>query len=78
MKSDNVAVLPGDGIGPEIMKEAIRVLDRISEKFGFKLHYHFEDVGGAAIDKHGDALPDRTLRACEGARAVLFGAVGGS
>ncbi|UCF81498.1 MAG: 3-isopropylmalate dehydrogenase [Acidobacteriota bacterium] len=78
MKSDNVAVLPGDGIGPEIIKEAIRVLEKISEKLRFKLHYQFEDVGGAAIDKHGDALPDRTLRTCEGARAILFGAVGGA
>jgi 3-isopropylmalate dehydrogenase len=78
MKNDNVAVLPGDGIGPEIIKEAIRVLDKISEKLSFKLHYRFEDVGGAAIDKHGDALPDGTLEACEGARAVLFGAVGGA
>lgn len=72
-----IAVLPGDGIGPEVMKEAIKVLDCVSARAGFTLKYDFKDVGGAAIDAHGKALPAETLAACEKADAVLFGSVGG-
>jgi 3-isopropylmalate dehydrogenase len=68
-----VAVLAGDGIGPEIMAEAIKVLDKL--KLGFK--YVHADVGGAAIDKHGKALPEATVKACKESACILFGAVGG-
>jgi 3-isopropylmalate dehydrogenase len=72
-----VAVLPGDGIGPEVMDEAIRVLDAIKRKFSLSIEYDFADVGGCAIDKHGEALPRRTLELCESSDAILFGSVGG-
>ena len=72
-----IAVLAGDGIGPEVMKEAIKVLDAAQEKFGFSLDYRYADVGGIAIDNHGEALPGQTLKLCEESDAVLFGSVGG-
>lgn len=72
-----IAVLPGDGIGPEVMKEAIKVLDAAQKKFSFELSYQFADVGGIAIDNHGEALPAATLKLCEESDAVLFGSVGG-
>lgn len=73
----SIAVLPGDGIGPEIMTAAITVLDKVQEKFGFKLTYQFADVGGIAIDNHGSPLPAATLSLCENSDAILFGSVGG-
>lgn len=73
----NIAVLAGDGIGPEVMKEAIKVLDCAQKKFAFKLSYHYADVGGIAIDNHGQALPPATLALCEKSDAILFGSVGG-
>ncbi len=72
-----IAVLPGDGIGPEVMAEAIKVLDAVSAKFDYKLQYTFKNVGGAAIDAQGCALPKDTLEACEQSDAILFGSVGG-
>lgn len=72
-----IAVLPGDGIGPEVMAEAIKVLDAAQEKFGFSLNYEFADVGGIAIDNHGEPLPPATLKLCEESDAILFGSVGG-
>lgn len=72
-----IAVLAGDGIGPEVMKEAIKVLDAAQAKFGFELSYEHADVGGIAIDNHGEALPAATLALCENSDAVLFGSVGG-
>ena len=72
-----IAVLPGDGIGPEVMEEALKVLEAAQEAFGFKLAYTTADVGGIAIDRHGRALPDDTLRLCEASDAILFGSVGG-
>ncbi len=72
-----IAVLAGDGIGPEVMKEAIKVLDCAQKKFGFELSYEFADVGGIAIDNHGQALPPVTLSLCEHSDAILFGSVGG-
>ncbi|TNH05693.1 3-isopropylmalate dehydrogenase [Testudinibacter sp. TR-2022] len=77
MQSYNVAVLAGDGIGPEIMAQAIKVLDAVQQKFQFKLNYNHFDVGGAGIDNHGKALPEVTLQGCEAADAILFGSVGG-
>ncbi len=72
-----IAVLAGDGIGPEVMAEAIKVLDVAQKRFGFSLEYSRADVGGIAIDNHGEALPKETLDICAGADAILFGSVGG-
>ena len=72
-----IAVLAGDGIGPEVMKEAIKVLDVAQKKFSFELAYEEADVGGIAIDNHGEALPASTLSLCEKSDAILFGSVGG-
>lgn len=72
-----IAVLPGDGIGPEVMAEAVRVLEAAAAKFGLEMEYDFGDVGGIAIDNHGKALPESTLELCENSDAVLFGSVGG-
>ncbi|MEE4253773.1 MAG: isocitrate/isopropylmalate family dehydrogenase, partial [Desulfuromusa sp.] len=72
-----IAVLAGDGIGPEVMKEAIKVLDVAQKKFSFELAYEYADVGGIAIDNHGEALPASTLALCEASDAILFGSVGG-
>lgn len=72
-----IAVLPGDGIGPEVMAEAIKVLDAAGRKFGFSLEYCHADVGGIAIDNHGRALPQSTIETCRQAKAILFGSVGG-
>ena len=72
-----IAILAGDGIGPEVMAEAIKVLDAIKQKFDIQLQYEHADVGGLAIDKHGTALPAATLALCKASDAVLFGSVGG-
>lgn len=72
-----IAILPGDGIGPEVMHEAVKVLDAAQERFSFELAYELADVGGCAIDKHGEALPPQTVRLCESSDAILFGSVGG-
>jgi len=73
----NIAVLAGDGIGPEVVEQSIRVLDKIAEKFNHKVTYKKADVGGIAIDNHGDALPSSTIKVCEDSDAILFGSVGG-
>ncbi|MEI8596672.1 3-isopropylmalate dehydrogenase [Photobacterium sp. Hal280] len=72
-----IAVLSGDGIGPEVMRQAHKVLDAVEARFGFTLDREAYDVGGIAIDNHGSPLPDHTLKGCEAADAVLFGSVGG-
>src|SRR6186997_2513044 len=77
MKTLSIAVLPGDGIGPEIMEQAIKVLDAAGPKFGFRGDYHPADVGGIGIERHGHALPPHTLKTCEESQAILFGSVGG-
>ena len=77
IQMNNVAVLCGDGIGPEVMREALKVLDAAQKKFGFQLACTHADVGGIAIDRQGTALPDDTLRLCEQSDAILFGSVGG-
>jgi 3-isopropylmalate dehydrogenase len=71
------AVLAGDYIGPEVMSEALRVLGHVAQGEGFALEPKAADVGGAAIDRHGKALPDSTLQTCEQSDAILFGSVGG-
>jgi len=77
MNSYKIAVLPGDGIGPEVMEEAIKVLDRVSKKYKMEFDYNYADVGGVAYDKHGTAMPAKTLKTCEDSDAILFGSVGG-
>jgi 3-isopropylmalate dehydrogenase len=77
MKTFKVAVLAGDGIGPEVMAEARRVLAAVQSKFGFALAFTEAHVGGIAIDLAGHALPEETLRICGASDAVLFGSVGG-
>jgi 3-isopropylmalate dehydrogenase len=76
MKYD-IAVLPGDGIGPEVVAEATKVLEAIGRKFKHDFVFHYGDVGGASIDKHGEALTKDTLKMCKRCNAVLLGAVGG-
>ncbi len=71
------AVLPGDGIGPEVMKVALEVLDVVAKKFDFTMDYKWADVGGAAIDNHGKALPESTVELCRCSDAILFGSIGG-
>lgn len=73
----HIVCLPGDGIGPEIMAEACKVLKAVEQRFGLKVSHETHDVGGAAIDRHGCPLPASTLEACEKAEAILFGSVGG-
>jgi len=77
MANHRIAVLPGDGIGQEVVPQAIRVLEAVGKGAG--LHFEFEQalIGGAAIDATGTPLPPRTLELCRGAQAILFGAVGG-
>ncbi|QSX33979.1 3-isopropylmalate dehydrogenase [Shewanella avicenniae] len=75
--SYKVAVLAGDGIGPEVMVEARKVLAEVEQRFGLEISYSEYDVGGAAIDNHGCPLPAETLQGCEAADAILFGSVGG-
>ena len=73
----NIVVLPGDGIGPEITATAVEVLKAVATRFGHSFHFSEHDIGGIAIDKHGEPLPAATLEACSKADAVLLGAVGG-
>lgn len=72
-----IVLLPGDGIGPEVVAEAVRVLEAVAAKFGHKFAFTTCPMGGNAIDSHGTPLPDETLAACRQADAVLLGAVGG-
>ncbi|EPP4296733.1 3-isopropylmalate dehydrogenase [Vibrio navarrensis] len=76
-KTYKIAVLPGDGIGPEVMAQAHKVLDAIEKKHAITFEREEHDVGGIAIDNHGCPLPESTVRACEQSDAVLFGSVGG-
>ncbi|MSU23036.1 MAG: 3-isopropylmalate dehydrogenase [Opitutus sp.] len=71
------AVLAGDYIGPEVMTEALRVLEHVAKQESLTLAYTKADVGGAGIDNHGKALPDSTLKICADSDAILFGSVGG-
>jgi 3-isopropylmalate dehydrogenase len=73
----SVVLLPGDGIGPEVVGEAKAVLEKIASKFGHELSFSEHLIGGAAIDATGDPLPKETQAACEKADAILLGAVGG-
>lgn len=77
MKNYNITLLRGDGIGPEIVAECIKVLDAIGKKFGFELTYTDALMGGCAIDATGVPLPQETIDQCKASDAVLLGAVGG-
>ncbi|GAA0855863.1 3-isopropylmalate dehydrogenase [Aliiglaciecola litoralis] len=77
MSSYEIAVLAGDGIGPEVMAEAIKVLNVIEQVHDLTFDLNHYDVGGLAIDNHGQALPQYTLAGCEQASAILFGSIGG-
>jgi 3-isopropylmalate dehydrogenase len=72
-----IVLLPGDGIGPEVVQEGRRVLERVAARYGHDLAFEEKLLGGVAIDATGEALPKETLAACERADAVLLGAVGG-
>ena len=72
-----IVLLPGDGIGPEIVSQARRVLDVIAKRFSHRFDMPEHAIGGNAIDKFGDPLPEATLTACRNSQAVLLGAVGG-
>ncbi len=77
MKTYKIAVLPGDGIGPEVMEGALAALETVAGSGGFAIECSTFDVGGVAIDRHGAALPEATLEGCRAADAILFGSVGG-
>ena len=72
-----IAVIRGDGIGPEIVKEAVKVLDAVAARHGHTFTYDEVDMGGVAIDKWGEPLPQAMLDKCLAADSVLLGAVGG-
>ena len=71
-----IAVLPGDGIGPEVTEQAVKVLNAIAINFNHKFSYTYADVGAIAIDNHNDPLPETTLQICKKNDAILFGAIG--
>lgn len=73
-----LAVIPGDGIGPEVVREARKALDRAAEKFGHEIEYTELLMGGASIDVHGVPLTDETIEAAKAADAVLMGSIGGN
>ena len=77
MKKYSITLLRGDGIGPEIVDEAVKVLKAVSEKYGFSLEFTPALIGGAAIDATGVPLPQETVDQCLASDAVLLGAVGG-
>src|SRR5688572_12011003 len=72
-----ITLLPGDGIGPEVVGEGMHVLDVIASKYGHTFNYSERLMGGCSIDKYGSSLTDETLADCQSADAVLLGAVGG-
>jgi 3-isopropylmalate dehydrogenase len=72
-----ITALPGDGIGAEVTEQALIVLEQLADGFGHELEIDEKEIGGAALDKFGDPLPDSTLKSCFASQAVLLGAVGG-
>ena len=74
----NIAVIRGDGIGPEIVNEALKVLQKVATLYGHTFNYTDVDMGGCAVDKYGDPLPDSELSKCLASDSVLLGAVGGN
>ncbi|MBI4278767.1 MAG: 3-isopropylmalate dehydrogenase, partial [Armatimonadetes bacterium] len=78
MAAHTIAVLPGDGIGPEVTAEALKVLRAVARRFGHTFQFRDALVGGAAIDAAGIPLPSQTLETCRASDAILLGAVGGA
>ena len=78
MSEFNIALIPGDGIGPEIVSAAVTVLDAVSKKYGHKFNFTEVYMGGCAIDKFGVPLPDETIEICKKSDAVLMGSIGGN
>ncbi|KIY22405.1 MULTISPECIES: 3-isopropylmalate dehydrogenase [Mesobacillus] len=72
-----IAILPGDGVGKEVSRGAVTILQAVSERFGHTFQYVYGKIGGTAIDEYGTPLPEHTLDLCKGSDAVLLGAVGG-
>lgn len=77
MNNYKITLLKGDGIGPEIVNQAVKVLDRAAEKFGFEVTYDEALLGGCAIDATGVPLPEETIAKCKASDSVMLGAVGG-
>ena len=77
MMERKITVLPGDGIGPEVVASAVRVLQVIGKRFNHTFHLGYATIGGAAIDQHNNPLPEETIEMCENSDAILLGAVGG-
>ncbi len=78
MSNYNIAVIKGDGIGPEIVDAGIKVLNKIAQKYNHEFNYEEVYMGGCAIDKFGEPLPDTELQKCLNSDSIIFGAVGGS
>ena len=76
MPNYNIATLDGDGIGPEVIKQGIKVLNQVALKYGHKFRFDFAPVGATAIDQTGSPLPDDTLDLCKRSDAIFFGAIG--
>ncbi len=73
----NIALVPGDGIGPEVISQSIKILGKVGQIYGHTFNFTEVDAGGVAIDKHGEALPQNTLDICKKSDSILLGAVGG-
>lgn len=73
----SIVLLPGDGIGPEVVSAAVRVLEAVGRRYGHTFSFQEHLLGGCSIDRFGTALTEETLAACKAADAVLLGAVGG-
>src|SRR4029453_3458589 len=72
----NIVIIEGDGIGPEVTRQSIKILNAIGEKFRHEFEYKYCLMGADAIDKTGNPLPDETIEACLNSDAILFGAIG--
>lgn len=72
----SIAVLPGDGVGPEVIKQAVIILKKIATKFKHQFSFKYGLIGACAIDRTGNPLPDQTLNLCQSSDAILFGAIG--
>ena len=72
----NITVIEGDGIGPEVTQQSIKVLNTIAQTYHHKFNYSYKLMGAVAIDKTGNPLPDETIESCLNSNAILFGAIG--
>ncbi|KMJ58398.1 3-isopropylmalate dehydrogenase [Bacillus sp. LL01] len=77
MSQYTIAVLPGDGIGPEVIREAILILEQVAQNFQHTFTFNYGKIGGVAVDETGTPLPQETVKLCKNSHAVLLGAVGG-